>query len=563
MNITLRKTTTTTSSSSSSSSSFNNTNNNNRRNSLREKQSKKLKFLKEERENTNNTNTKKIERMNERKGINNKRDISFNNNILRDYESELRDALRDNKNTNNTHNTNSSYFLKEATTTATKEFEKTMKKMQRKVKKVTKKTVQSAIDLLYPSSSTSTSSKTSPSASARFSTNSSFPQQRASSSPLYYNNKEPNILGFTGIPGAFVGWSLLISSAYVVMKLINGERVLPPLRGMKFFNSNNNNGNNNGKGKWVIDRSLGGRKVWVPDEGSRNNGNGNKLFSERSALDEVFTTSSFSEQQQQRQQKELQQKEKKRREEFYHEQAEDDYPTWWEESPFLYTSISGVVDGQRKSALLQDAKRSASLMSAARINGVQWTAEMIVDFYTACDNALKCYANEEKNKFRLSIAKSVGPENARVQLFRRASEMAVDDCANGRSGVSSGFGTDVNVFIVGLSHFLHLPTKTSINIVRSSCAVKIRNLLLVCCSAIRSSSTNNNDAPLGELLLSLYSIVSILKIFPFDDNSAEIEMINEGFKTRISEKERKELLIAYKEISDSVGDQTIEEALRL
>ena len=85
----------------------------------------------------------------------------------------------------------------------------------------------------------------------------------------------------------------------------------------------------------------------------------------------------------------------------------------------------------------------------------------------------------------------------------------------------------------------------------------------MCCSAIRSSSTNNNDAPLGELLLSLYSIVSILKIFPFDDNSAEIEMINEGFKTRISEKERKELLIAYKEISDSVGDQTIEEALRL
>ena len=39
-------------------------------------------------------------------------------------------------------------------------------------------------------------------------------------------------------------------------------------------------------------------------------------------------------------------------------------------------------------------------------------------------------------------------------------------------------------------------------------------------------------------------------------------MINEGFKTRVTEKERTELLEAYKQISDGVRDRTIEEALR-
>ena len=41
--------------------------------------------------------------------------------------------------------------------------------------------------------------------------------------------------------------------------------------------------------------------------------------------------------------------------------------------------------------MLQDAKRSASYLSAARINGVQWTSDMILDFHTACATALKCY----------------------------------------------------------------------------------------------------------------------------------------------------------------------------
>ena len=171
---------------------------------------------------------------------------------------------------------------------------------------------------------------------------------------------------------------------------------------------------------------------------------------------------------------------------------------------------------------------------------------MILDFHTACAAALKCYPYEEKNKYRLSIAKSVGPENARVQLYRQASEIAVEDCVGNRSG---------------LSYFLNIPTKVAINIVRSSCAAKTRNLLLASCSALRKER-EGISSPSADLLLSLFSIVSVLNVFPFPENSAEIEMINEGFKTRVTEKERTELLEAYKQISDGVGDRTIEEALR-
>jgi hypothetical protein len=340
---------------------------------------------------------------------------------------------------------------------------------------------------------------------------------------------------------------------------MNGERVIPRggfqlnIPGLRGSNLNKRKNSNEG-GKWVIDRSLGGRKVWVPDgDASRR---GSKL-SDRSALDEVYygssssspTSSSIS---------------KSRISRTFEDEDEEkekqNLPTWWVESPFLRTSIGGI-DKQRKADLLQDAKRSASYLSAARINGVQWTSDMILDFHTACAAALKCYPYEEKNKYRLSIAKSVGPENARVQLYRQASEIAVEDCVGNRSGVSSSFGMEVNIFVVGLSYFLNIPTKTAINIVRSSCAVKIRNLLLASCSAIRKER-EELTSPSADLLLSLFSIVSVLNVFPFTENSAEIEMINEGFKTRITEKERNNLLMAYRQISDGVGDRTIEEALR-
>jgi hypothetical protein len=362
----------------------------------------------------------------------------------------------------------------------------------------------------------------------------------------------------TGAAGAIAGWSMLIGLAYVVVKVMNGERVIPrggfqlTIPGFRGSNFNKRKNRNEG-GKWVIDRSLGGRKVWVPDgEASKR---GSKL-SERSALDEVYFSSTSSSSPTSTSTSTT----SRTFEDEDEEKEQQNLPTWWTESPFLRTSIGGI-DKQRKSDLLQDAKRSASFLSAARINGVQWTSDMILDFHTACAAALKCYPYEEKNKYRLSIAKSVGPENARVQLYRQASEIAVEDCVGNRSGVSSSFGMEVNIFVVGLSYFLNIPTKTAINIVRSSCAVKIRNLLLESCSAIRKER-EGMSSPSADLLLSLFSIVSVLNIFPFTENSAEIEMINEGFKTRITEKERRELVAAYKQISDGVGDKTIEEALR-
>jgi len=482
----------------------------------------------------------------------------------RNYERELEDALR-------RHRASSSFSspsaaLEEgsefgekkptAAAVAVKDTKRRVKKALKKAKRFAKRNVQKATDVLLPSRSSLGGGRgRGDGGPVRFT-----PSTPSSSTSYYaYRQQQPNIFGLTGAAGAIAGWSMLIGLAYVVVKVMNGERVIP--RGGFQLNipglrgSNLNKRNSNEGGKWVIDRSLGGRKVWVPDgDASRR---GSKL-SDRSALDEVYygssssspTSSSTS----------TKSRISRTIEDEDEEKEKQNLPTWWVESPFLRTSIGGI-DKQRKADLLQDAKRSASYLSAARINGVQWTSDMILDFHTACATALKCYPYEEKNKYRLSIAKSVGPENARVQLYRQASEIAVEDCVGNRSGASSSFGMDVNIFVVGLSYFLNIPTKAAINIVRSSCAVKIRNLLLASCSALRKER-EELTSPSADLLLSLFSIVSVLNVFPFTENSAEIEMINEGFKTRITEKERNNLLMAYRQISDGVGDRTIEEALR-
>lgn len=474
----------------------------------------------------------------------------------RNYEREVEDALRRQQRQNSSSSSLQEEQQQERKTTAAmvmKDAKKRVKKTLKKAKKCARKNVQKATDVLLPSGSSLGGGRRGggDGGPVRFTPSSS------TSSYYAYRQQQPNIFGLTGAAGAIAGWSTLIGFAYVVVKVMNGERIIPRggfrltipgLRGSDFNKRNRNEG-----GKWVIDRSLGGRKVWVPDSDASRRA---KKLSERSALDEVYYNSSSSTTTTSAStiSRNLE------GEGVDEEKEQQNLPTWWIESPFLHTSIGGI-DKQRKADLLQDARRSASYISAARINGVQWTSDMILDFHTACAAALKCYPYEEKNKYRLSIAKSVGPENARVQLYRQASEIAVEDCVGNRSGVSSSFGMDVNVFMVGLSYFLNIPTKVAINIVRSSCAAKTRNLLLASCSALRKER-EGISSPSADLLLSLFSIVSVLNVFPFTENSAEIEMINEGFKTRVTEKERTELLEAYKQISDGVGDRTIEEALR-
>lgn len=474
----------------------------------------------------------------------------------RNYEREVEDALRRQQRQNSSSSSSLQEEQEEIKTTAAmvmKDAKKRVKKTLKKAKKCARKNVQKATDVLLPSGSSLGGGRRGggDGGPVRFTPSSS------TSSYYAYRQQQPNIFGLTGAAGAIAGWSTLIGFAYVVVKVMNGERIIPRggfrltipgLRGSDYNKRNRNEG-----GKWVIDRSLGGRKVWVPDSDASRRA---KKLSERSALDEVYYNSSSSSTTTSAStiSRNLE------GEGVDEEKEQQNLPTWWIESPFLHTSIGGI-DKQRKADLLQDARRSASYISAARINGVQWTSDMILDFHTACAAALKCYPYEEKNKYRLSIAKSVGPENARVQLYRQASEIAVEDCVGNRSGVSSSFGMDVNVFMVGLSYFLNIPTKVAINIVRSSCAAKTRNLLLASCSALRKER-EGISSPSADLLLSLFSIVSVLNVFPFTENSAEIEMINEGFKTRVTEKERTELLEAYKQISDGVGDRTIEEALR-
>ena len=474
----------------------------------------------------------------------------------RNYEREVEDALRRQQRQNSSSSSLQEEQQQERKTTAAmvmKDAKKRVKKTLKKAKKCARKNVQKATDVLLPSGSSLGGGRRGggDGGPVRFTPSSS------TSSYYAYRQQQPNIFGLTGAAGAIAGWSTLIGFAYVVVKVMNGERIIPRggfrltipgLRGSDFNKRNRNEG-----GKWVIDRSLGGRKVWVPDSDASRRA---KKLSERSALDEVYYNSSSSS----TTTSASTISRKLEGEGVDEEKEQQNLPTWWIESPFLHTSIGGI-DKQRKADLLQDARRSASYISAARINGVQWTSDMILDFHTACAAALKCYPYEEKNKYRLSIAKSVGPENARVQLYRQASEIAVEDCVGNRSGVSSSFGMDVNVFMVGLSYFLNIPTKVAINIVRSSCAAKTRNLLLASCSALRKER-EGISSPSADLLLSLFSIVSVLNVFPFTENSAEIEMINEGFKTRVTEKERTELLEAYKQISDGVGDRTIEEALR-
>ena len=172
-----------------------------------------------------------------------------------------------------------------------KDAKKRVKKTLKKAKKCARKNVQKATDVLLPSGSSLGGGRRGggDGGPVRFTPSSS------TSSYYAYRQQQPNIFGLTGAAGAIAGWSTLIGFACVVVKVMNGERIIPRggfrltipgLRGSDFNKRNRNEG-----GKWVIDRSLGGRKVWVPDSDASRRA---KKLSERSALDEVYYNSSSS-----------------------------------------------------------------------------------------------------------------------------------------------------------------------------------------------------------------------------------------------------------------------------
>lgn len=371
----------------------------------------------------------------------------------------------------------------------------------RKVRRKAKKVAQKAVDALAPRSD--------PFASAR--TDGVVRVGAVSGTRA----RAPTRVGGDASTGrAVAAWGSIFAAAWIAMKLYNREN---PLRAVTGVMSGRRRERPpppgaEGPGRWVIDRSLGGRTIWVPDARDKFRDERRRLEGALDALPGEASDATA--------------RNAGRAANASSQRAAKELPKWWVEPTPQY------VPPGRKEELVQAARAEGAKLARKRVSGVGFSADDIADFRTACAAAGE----------RGCAVKSVGPESARVAVFRAAADFAVTDAMRGQAGATSSFNTPVGPFLVGLSDDLELDPQKCVSIVMADVAVRVRGVIIQASAGLRSGDSVTT-------MLELDKLVMLFNIFPFTADAAELDMLAVGFRSRLSESERERIVKEYEAVS--------------
>ncbi|KAG2425350.1 hypothetical protein HXX76_013764 [Chlamydomonas incerta] len=268
-------------------------------------------------------------------------------------------------------------------------------------------------------------------------------------------------------------------------------------------------------GKWVYDRSLGGRKVWVPDSGSFGGPTTATSLSEkagRSRMDEEFERlSSFA---------------------AAARTGGDTstsgaasgaagtptLPAWWDAPPVLYASAS------RKAACEADAGRIMSRLEIAKNRGE--------DYSLADIRALRKTCQEGHVTVK---PKTVGGRDA---IFRAAVEAAVA-AAQARNFESLDEASPPR-FIAGVAADLGMEDGRAVGIAVAVVASAVRARLLDAVTNIKLSRTD--PEAMTEAVYALARLASLLEYLPaLDAEAPQVDMVASSLRAASSVEERRYL----------------------
>ena len=340
----------------------------------------------------------------------------------------------------------------------------------------------------------------------------------------YYNRSG---VGYAAPPpwiGGLIGWGVLFAAAWAVTKLFGlggggrgGGFQLPS------FGSKRKRPRGSGPGRWVTDRSMGGREVWVEDIYSGRGPRGSAL-----SEDLTYVDPSRSEAASKRKAKEeyAKQKEMKNR-------IEMKEPQWWQRPQ------PGYCPPTQKEDRVTNARRILAQLSAKRVSGSSYTAADLADLRDACSLA------------NASVSDKVRPESAKTGIFKAGVEFALDATAK-RS--QTGIIGDPVVFLSGLSEDVGVTPGKAGRLVSAAVAARLRADLLQAAAQRRTGED-------GGAMMTLDGAIGVLQTFPFPKDAPELEMIAGGLKTRLSDGEREWLSNTFKSIGGGAVSDTVDEAL--
>lgn len=327
--------------------------------------------------------------------------------------------------------------------------------------------------------------------------------------------------GYAGPPpwiGGLLGWVALFGAAWAVTKVfgLGGGFRLPSLGGGR-----KRRPPGAGPGRWVKDRTLGGREIWVEDryaKGARGN-----------ALAESLSTSTGLSEAADK----ARRKEEAKAAAAAAAASDAVEPAWW--SP----PSSGYCPESQREARLTRARAALAALGAKRVGGQNYTEADLADLRDACAAA------------GASVADRVKPESARAGIFKAGVEFALEAAAR-RS--STGMIGPPTTFLTGLAEDVGFAPGKAGRAVVAAVAARVRAELLQAGAQMRQGED-------GAAMMTLDAVIGVLAAFPPERNSPEFEMIAAGLAPRLNQGERDALLRTFESIGGGDASAAVAEAL--
>lgn len=196
-------------------------------------------------------------------------------------------------------------------------------------------------------------------------------------------------------------------------------------------------------------------------------------------------------------------------------------PEWWRppSAPLLPVGASTKEQAQR------EAKRLISgLEDAKMVRGVDYEPYMLVQLYNLCK------AN--------SITARPRATNSRDAMFRAAVARAISAAAEGGAALGQLSGVNPAAFVSGMAEFLGMEERDAVTIVHAAVAARSKSTLI---SAL-AGQLNGSDE---EVLIELLRLANLLDVFPLPPGSPEAGMVGVAAEQRASLDFRKAVFFAF------------------
>lgn len=263
-------------------------------------------------------------------------------------------------------------------------------------------------------------------------------------------------------------------------------------------------------GRWIRDRSLGGKMVFIPD-GELPAARRKSLWDDDAAAPASQPAAAVK---------------PAGRPAVQQTQP----PQWWDPPPRV------PADESYRESASTKARSIVRQMEDGKVAGKDYTFEALAELRQTCNEA--------------GISVKARTDSGRDAMYKAAMEFAAN-AAVMQGSDATVFGTSLARFVTGFAAAVGVPDEKAVSMAQGIVASRSQALLIDLCAAVREQRS-------GDKLYLLLQLGGLLSAFALPEKSAQAEMVAARLQQRYSLEERKEILEDYHGIDPARADRMAE-----